>query len=513
MFKAPTSLRMKLAMAATAMSSISVCYQADKIHADTKKTLAFEATQLVSKAQLSEHNSLDKKIWIQINSQVYDFTDFITEHPGGAAVLNRYAGKDASKLFNRFHAPGVISTEPDSVKLVGQVDETTEVSEPVGSPTETSSPLPKLSSVFNLNDFEAIARKILPDHAWAYYSGGSDDEITLRENHYAYHKYFFLPQVLVDTREVDVSTTMLGCKTSVPFYCLAAALAHLGHPEGELGISKACGKQNVIQMISSSASYTFENILDVALPNQTHWFQLYVKPDRQHAFDKIKTCEQRDVKGIFVTVDTPVLGRREKDFKFRYAEDTPVNDDDPIINYDDPGLTWDDIDSFKRATNIPIAVKGIQRVDDVLKAVDHGVDAVVLSNHGGRQLDFARAPVDVLAELMPILRERKLDDKIEVYVDGGIRRGSDVVKALCLGAKGVGLGRSFLYANSGYGEAGVKKAIQLLKNEVELTMKLLGVTKISDLNPSFIEVNRGSKFHDDSIYDRNYERMSPIPVK
>lgn len=489
-------------------------FQSSRIYADVKKS---DNLKFVTKDELSQHNSMENGVWIAINNQVYDLTEFITKHPGGAAILLKNAGKDASGIFNRLHPINVIDTYMDQIKHIGETD--------VGGKSEADKQeekarlenrkrMPNLSQFYNINDFEAIAKKILTPDAWAYYSGGADDEVTLRENHYAFQKYFFSPKVLIDVRNVDISTTMLGVKTDAPFYCSAAALAQLGHPDGELSISRGCGTENVIQMISSTASYPLEDILDVELPGQKHWFQLYVKPERKHAFETIKTCEERDVKGIFVTVDTPILGRREKDFKFRYGEDGP-NDDDPIVSYDDPGLTWKDIDEFKKATNIPIAIKGVQRVQDVLLAVEHGVDAVVLSNHGGRQLEFSRAPVDVLAEVMPILRERNLDKKVEIYIDGGIKRGTDVVKALCLGAKGVGLGRPFLYANSCYGEKGVKKAIQLLKFEVISTMKLLGVTKIEDLNMELLDMKSvyGRKFHDDYLYNSNYETLSNPPFK
>ncbi|WEJ93413.1 Cytochrome b2, mitochondrial precursor [Yamadazyma tenuis] len=431
----------------------------------------------------------------------------------------KYAGKDASKLFNRLHPSNVIETFLDEAHVVGEIDmppdsaisEEEIIAEKLR--IENLKRLPKVNQIYNINDFEAVARAVLPPHAWAYYNGGSDDEVTMRENHYAFHKFFFLPKILVDVRNVDISTTMLGTKTSAPFYCSAAALAQLGHPDGELSISRGCGTEDVIQMISSTASYSFDEILDETKPGQSHWFQLYVKPDRKHSIEMLKKCAERNVKGIFVTVDTPMLGKREKDFKFRYGEDGPNDDDDPITSYDDPGLTWADIDAFKKVSDIPIAIKGVQRSEDVLLAVEHGVDAVVLSNHGGRQLDFSRAPVDVLAEVMPILRAKNLDKKIEIYIDGGIRRGTDVIKALCLGAKGVGLGRAFLYANSCYGEEGVKKAVQLLKHEIALNMKFMGVTKIEDLNSSMIEKRDSYGFHRDSIYDANYETMRPIGLK
>lgn len=473
----------------------------------------------VSIEELSRHNSVDKRVWVSINQQVYDLTEFLNQHPGGSKIILKYGGKDASRIFNSLHPIHVLDLLSED-QHIGEMNEpfpqasgSDEASEQELIRLNYLKRIPSIRKIFNIYEFEYIAKRILTSDAWAYYSGGADNEFTLRENHYAFQKYYFNPRVLVDVREVDISTDMLGTKTGAPFYCSAAALAKLGHPDGELSISRACGKEDVVQMISSSASYGFDDILDVALPKQPHWFQLYVKPDRSHSYEMIKKCEERGVKAIFVTVDAPILGRREKDYKIRYDDselDIEDDEEDVIKAFQDPGITWKDIDAFKQATSIPIVVKGVQRPEDVLLAIDHKVDGVVLSNHGGRQLDFARAPVEVLEETMNILRQRNLQDKIEIYIDGGVKRGTDILKALCLGAKGVGLGRPFLYANSCYGEAGVKKAIQLLKNEVILGMKLLGVNKIEDLTPDLLDLrNVQRKIHDDAFYDTLYEPLSP----
>lgn len=158
-----------------------------------------------------------------------------------------------------------------------------------------------------------------------------------------------------------------------------------------------------------------------------------------------------------------------------------------ISSFIDPSLNWSDIPYFQSITKMPIVLKGIQRTDDILRAIESGVQGVVLSNHGGRQLDFAPSGIEVLAEAMPILRERGWTDRIEIYVDGGIRRGTDIIKALCLGARGVGIGRPFLYAMSAYGLPGVDRACQLLKDEMETSMRLLGCTSVAQLNPTFVD--------------------------
>ncbi|KAI0159132.1 FMN-dependent dehydrogenase [Pestalotiopsis sp. NC0098] len=340
--------------------------------------------------------------------------------------------------------------------------------------------------------------------AWGYYSSAADDEITLRENHEAFHRIWFRPKVLVDVKSVDFSTTMLGTKVDMPFYVTATALGKLGHPEGEVVLTKAAKKHNVVQMIPTLASCSFDEIMDAAEGDQVQWLQLYVNSDRKITQRIIEHAEKRGCKGLFITVDAPQLGRREKDMRSKFEDqgtnvqsgqstDNSQGAARAISSFIDPSLSWKDIPWFQSVTKMPIILKGVQRVEDVLKAIEIGVQGVVLSNHGGRQLDFARSGVEVLAETMPVLRELGLEDKIEIYIDGGVRRATDIIKALCLGAKGVGIGRPFLYAMSAYGLEGVDRAMQLLKDEMEMNMRLIGCTSVDQLNPSLIDVrNLGS---------------------
>lgn len=322
----------------------------------------------------------------------------------------------------------------------------------------------------------------------------------MRENHSAFHKIWFRPRVLVDVEQVDYSTTMLGTKCSIPFYVTATALGKLGNPEGEVVLTRAAHDHNVVQMIPTLASCSFDDIVDAKRGDQVQWLQLYVNRNRDITHRIIKHAEARGCKGLFITVDAPQLGRREKDMRSKFSDQgssvQASSGDDvdrsqgaarAISSFIDPSLSWKDIAWFQSVTSMPIILKGVQRVEDVLLAVEHGVAGVVLSNHGGRQLDTARSGVEVLAEVMPALRERGWENKIEVYIDGGIRRATDILKALCLGARGVGIGRPFLYAMSAYGQPGVDKAMQLLKDEMEMNMRLIGARSIAELNPSFID--------------------------
>lgn len=321
----------------------------------------------------------------------------------------------------------------------------------------------------------------------------------MRENHAAFHKIWFRPRVLVDVEHIDLSTTMLGTKCSIPFYVTATALGKLGHPEGEVVLTKAAHRHQVVQMIPTLASCSFDEIVDAKQGDQVQWLQLYVNKDRSITRKIVEHAEKRGCKGLFITVDAPQLGRREKDMRSKFSDagsNVQSGDDSvdrsqgaarAISSFIDPGLSWKDIPWFKSITKMPIVLKGVQCVEDVLHAVEVGADGVVLSNHGGRQLDTARSGIEVLAEVMPALRERGWDKRIEVFVDGGVRRATDILKAICLGAKGVGIGRPFLFAMSAYGLAGVDRAMQLLKDEMEMNMRLIGAAKVEDLNPSLLD--------------------------
>lgn len=346
----------------------------------------------------------------------------------------------------------------------------------------------------------------------------------MRENHSAFHKIWFRPRVLVNVENVDTSTKMLGTNVSIPFYVTATALGKLGHPDGEVCLTRASNTHDVIQMIPTLASCSFDEIADARSPTQTQWLQLYVNKDRDITKRIVQDAEKKGCKGLFITVDAPQLGRREKDMRSKFSDPgTDVQSSDgsvdrsqgaarAISSFIDPALSWADIPWFQSITNMPIVLKGVQRVDDVLRAVEAGIPAVVLSNHGGRQLEFAPSAVELLAEVMPALRARGWENRIEIYIDGGIRRATDMIKALCLGAKGVGIGRPFLYAMSSYGVAGVERAMQLLKDEMVMNMRLLGCTSVDQLTPDLLDT-RGLSVHSvpnpvDRLSNTVYEHLA-----
>lgn len=591
--------------------------------------------------QVKSHNKKDD-CWVIIHDKIYDVTDFLNEHPGGSAIILKYAGKDATKAFDPIHPPDTLEKYLPSECFKGEIDvesvkklkaqkkqqkrrqqqqhpqnagekapggpeqkaiEQTTKETQLGGKIEAGGGVveefdveydeqdqksaidflssvtgasaggaggdagpdaavdsavdvtevddeydddeddppdeyeltrrkydkakPDLSQIYNLNDFEFVARHTMEKTAWAYYSSGCDDEITLRENHLAYHHYFFKPRILVDVLSIDLSTTMLGTKVSAPFYITATALGKLGHPDGEKVLTRLAAKQDVIQMIPTLASCAFDEIVDEAVDEQTQWYQLYVNSDREICKKAVLHAEERGIKGLFITVDAPQLGRREKDMRSKNFEDlshVQDGDDDSIdrsqgaaraiSSFIDTSLNWEDIKWFKSITKLPIILKGVQTVEDSLRAIEFGVDGIVLSNHGGRQLEFSRPPIDVLAELHYILKEKGWEDKLEIYIDGGVRRATDVLKAICLGAKGVGIGRPFLYAMSTYGDDGVYKAIQVLKDEMVMNMRLLGATSMDQLNDLFIDTRFQNKYvQPDKLFDSVYQPLESPPFK
>ncbi|EEH21443.1 hypothetical protein PABG_03659 [Paracoccidioides brasiliensis Pb03] len=464
--------------------------------------------KLLTGPEILKHNSKDS-CWVIVHGKAYDVTDFLPEHPGGQKIILKYAGKDATEEFEPIHPPDTLDKYLDPSKHLGPVAMDTVVQEDKAiDPDEEERQLriqrmPLLEQCYNLLDFEAVARRVLKKSAWAYYSSGADDEISLRENHSAFHKIWFRPRVLVDVQNVDISSTMLGTPVSAPFYVTAAALGKLGHPEGEVCLTRAANTHNIIQMIPTLASCSFDEIIDARGPNQIQWLQLYVNKDRGITKRIVQHAEKRGCKALFITVDAPQLGRREKDMRTKFSDrgsDVQASDTSSessvdrsqgaaraISSFIDPSLSWTDIPWFQSITTMPIVLKGVQRVDDVLRAVEVGIPAVVLSNHGGRQLDFSPSSIELLADVMPELRRRGWQDRIEVYIDGGVRRGTDILKALCLGAKGVGIGRPFLYAMSAYGVPGVERAMQLLKDELVMNMRLIGCSSIEQLCPDLVD--------------------------
>lgn len=470
--------------------------------------------------EVMSHNKIND-CWIVLNGEVYDISSFIEKHPGGADRLLEVAGKDATTKFLQVHSTEVLNKMKSHLLYIGKLKGSFEytTSEEESKIKEMKSKIPPIERIFSLSDFEVVAKQVLPKSTFAFYATGSSDEFTLRENHYAYSEVFFKPRILqdIDPAEVDCSTTLLGAKVDAPFYISGFAGSKLAHPLGERNLQIAAYDANIMEMVPKQSSYSPEEFYSTVPDDQSQWMQYHFSTPEEilHFRDIIKEAETRpSVKGIFFNVDLADIGNREKDSRRRAVDVNNVSELNAIVTNrmgHHPKFSWNDVETIVSSTDLPVALKGVQRGEDVVLAAQKGVKAVVLSNHGGRQLDFSRPPLEVLAEAREMLKEQNLENDIELYLDGGVRRGSDIVKALCLGAKGVGLGRPFLYAMAGYGEEGVEHLITILKEEIKNNMRLLGVSKIEELNESFIDYSN-LKFRipraNDSLYDAAYVPLS-----
>ncbi|KAH6917254.1 cytochrome b2 [Coprinopsis sp. MPI-PUGE-AT-0042] len=464
---------------------------------------------------VSQHSSIES-CWVIIQNKVYDVTEFLHEHPGGAAIILKYAGKDATLAYEPIHPPDALDKHLPHSKHLGSVadDAAMALDEERRSRQKTKDEIrveearkrvPPLSRILSVADMEKVASEVLSHKAYAYYSSAADEQKTHEENSRAFSRFFFNARVMRPVGQCDPSTTILGHASSIPVFVSGAALAKLGHPQGEANITRGAWKEGIIQMVSSNASLSYAEIMAAAAPSQSLFFQLYKNKDDAVAEARVREVEQLGYKAIFLTVDAIVAGNREADIRSPWTlEDqesgtTPVLDENApvdeinlggtagaLVNNDDRDMTWEKtIPWLRKLTKLPIVIKGIQCVEDAVAAANAGVDGILLSNHGGRQLDYSMPPMEVLYRIRRLRPD--VFERLEVYIDGGAYRGTDVVKALCLGAKAVGFGRAFLYAQSVYGEAGVAKIIQLLKREIVTAMRLIGASSVKDLKPEMVE--------------------------
>lgn len=351
----------------------------------------------------------------------------------------------------------------------------------------------------NTLDYEELAQQRLPPTAWQYYSGGAHDELTLRDNRAAWQRLRLLYRVLVDVRHRDLSTTVLGQPAAMPLLIAPTAFQCMAHPDGELATVRAAGAAGTPMVLSSLANTSVEEV--TAAARSPVWFQLYVYRDRQVTVDLVRRVEAAGCSALVVTVDAPLWGRREADVRnrFRLPEGLSVKNLLPaglssfpdcdgdsglaayITQVIDPGLTWRDITWLRSITKLPVLIKGLVRADDAALAAEHGVSGIIVSNHGGRQLDGSIATADALPRVIEAAAGRT-----EVLVDGGIRRGTDVVKALALGARAVLIGRPVLWGLAAAGEAGVADVLAILRSEIDLAMGLCGCTAVSAITRDLI---------------------------
>ncbi|CAN5509189.1 alpha-hydroxy acid oxidase [soil metagenome] len=362
-----------------------------------------------------------------------------------------------------------------------------ELIEPSGEPTE-------LEDVVNLADFEALARARMAPDAFDYVAGGSWDEVTMADNLAAFRRRLLRPRVLVDVSAIDTSTTILDRGVSLPVGIAPTAFQLLCHEHGEQAGSRAASAAEVVFCLSTLSSYSLEDVASAAVDagSGPRWFQLYVHKDRAVSRDLVERAAAAGYSALVVTVDLPVGGYRERDLRHRlpYPQRfgnfvAPGTEGRRLLaaigDFNDQAFTWRDLDWVRGLSDLPLVVKGILTREDAALAVEHGAAGIVVSNHGGRQLDRVPASIDVLEECVDAVA-----GAAEVYLDGGVRRGTDVLTAQALGARAVFMGRPYLYALAAGGESGVAWALALLGEELRTAMALLGVRSVSEIRRSHV---------------------------
>jgi L-lactate dehydrogenase (cytochrome) len=383
----------------------------------------------------------------------------------------------------------------------------------------------RLRTAASVDDLRRIAKRRLPGGVFDYIDGGADHEESLRNNSDAFARIEFKPRVLRAVADVDPSTTLLGKPLPFPLVMAPTGFTRIADPEGELAVARAAERAGLPYTLSTMSTRSIEEVAGVS--SGRRWFQVYVWRDRGLVKEMIDRCRDAGYEALVITVDTAVLGKRERDVRrgftlppklgpgtlvdgalhpgwtWAFVKSDPItfanvaessrvrpSGDRSAVSLAgyvnamfDADLSWDDIDWFRSIWDGPIILKGIQSVADALLAAERGVEAIALSNHGGRQLDTAPAPIDLVAPVVDAVGGR-----LEVICDGGVRRGSDIVKAVALGASACMIGRAYLYGLGAGGERGVVHVIKLLDADIRRTMALLGARTTADLTPDLVTV-------------------------
>ncbi len=378
-----------------------------------------------------------------------------------------------------------------------------------------------LDDCHNFEDFRKLAKKKLPSPIFHYIDGGSDDEKTLKRNTSSFNDCDLIPSVLKGVGKPDLSTTIFGRKINLPLFLSPAAMQRLYDPEGDKASARAAEKFGTMYSMSTMANTSIEEIANIS--SGPKLFQLYIHKDKSITDDLVDRCKRANFDGLCLTVDTIVAGNRERDYRsgfttppkltleslmsfakkpkwvfnyltnkrfemanVKHKTEKGTNITKSVIQYIneqyDPGMNWKDAEYVVKRWNGPFALKGVMSVQDAKRAVDIGCTAILLSNHGGRQLDGATSPFDQIKEISDAV-----GDKVEIILDGGIRRGTHVIKAIAAGAKACSFGKAFLFSLSAGGQKGVEKLLKNIRDEIERDMMLMGCKTLSDLDRSKIK--------------------------
>jgi 4-hydroxymandelate oxidase len=356
----------------------------------------------------------------------------------------------------------------------------------------------RLAGVVSLADFESLARLAMEPAAFDYVAGGSWDEVSLAENEAAWLRRRLRPRVLVDVSRIDASTSMLGRATALPVAIAPMAGQGLAHPDAEIAVARAAAAAGVPLILSTMSTRSIEEVAR-AVPDGTRWFQLYTQADPGRTRELVQRAEAAGYGALIVTVDLPVIGYRERDRRSGFDLVGPHGNFARLetgathaggVHADGfsqleadilTGLSWDDLATIRGWSALPVVLKGIMTAEDARLAGEHGVDAIIVSNHGARQLDRVQAPIDVLESVVAAVGAHT-----EIWVDGGVRRGLDLAIALALGARGVLVGRPIFWALAAGGQSGVERALAILREEFEIVLALLGTPTPEDIGPAHV---------------------------
>ncbi|GKT85030.1 FMN-dependent dehydrogenase [Colletotrichum tofieldiae] len=488
----------------------------------------------LTSAEVSKHDRLND-LWLVIDGGVYDFSEFVREHPGGIAVILQCAGKDATDVYSEVHGPNLVRSTLPADRYKGVLAPGAVLAKPrqhrfqrhppQPQPTMDEKralpPKPPLDTLISAHDFEQAASTSLSPKAWAFVSSAATDLHTKARNASAYSLIGLRPRVLVDVASVSTSATMLGNPMRSPIFCPRPPWPASSTRTARRSSAAPAMRVRVGVLPAERDPRRAGRALPPAPYDVPVFFQLYVDKDRANSERLLRSAQSQGVKALFLTVDAPIPGKREADERVRSDESlgSPISGARAVNDakggalgrimgsYIDASVNWSDVAWLRRTVpGLPIVLKGVQTWMDAERAADAGVEAIVLSNHGGRSLDTSPATVMVLLELQKNCPH--VFDKVEVYVDGGISRGTDIFKALCLGAKAVGVGRGLLYGLN-YGAEGVERYIEsecpslsrcvrttpgneikltcaVLRDELETTMKMCGVTSLDQVHPGFL---------------------------
>ena len=459
--------------------------------------------------------------WVILYGKVVNVTAFLPDHPGGSAIILKLAGTDATDRYDPIHPKNTLEESLSEDAFLGTIDASTLPKSDIASDASAGEqkyvPAP-VSDCLNMDEIEQLATQKMSKQAWAYYFSAADDHLSKELNNVAYRQILLRPRIFVDTTKVDTSTTLLGNNVNIPFFVSPAAQARLGHPAGEHGIAQACATYGACQIISNNASQSPEDIVAGASADQVFGWQLYVQVDRSKSEKMLARVNKlKQIRFVVLTLDAPIPGKREIDQRegVNFSATLPVTSS--VSQGSDSSRTGSSptaasagkpkisggvgqaqfagtacdltpqntLPWLAKQTSLPIVLKGVQTHEDAYMASQHPqIKAIILSNHGGRAADTAPPSIHTLLEIRRHCPS--VFDKIEVWVDGGIKRGTDIVKALALGARGVGIGRLPLYGLAAGGVEGVERVLEILKAEVETAMRLLGVETVDQLGPNHI---------------------------